>query len=83
LATEALPIVPPAPGRFSITNDWPTCLETWSSTTRAMMSPALPALTALTTSIWRDGQSYAGAEELEVNRTAAATAAHHARDDVI
>jgi hypothetical protein len=36
------PTVPPAPGRFSMMNVFPSCRPTWSITTRAMMSLALP-----------------------------------------
>ena len=37
-AATAEPIVPPAPERFSITNDWPICSETFGKTMRATMS---------------------------------------------
>jgi hypothetical protein len=47
------------------------------------MSPALPALTALTASIDRLGQSWAIAAEFKPTRAAAATAPHHVRNDVI
>jgi len=43
----------------------------------------LPALTALTASIDRLGQSWAIAAEFKTNRTAAVTAPHPVRNDVI
>ena len=53
------PVVPPAPGRFSITKVWPSCLPTWSITTRAITSLALPAPSGTTTVTLRAGQSCA------------------------
>jgi hypothetical protein len=47
------------------------------------MSPALPALTALTASIDRVGQSCATAAELKTSNAAPVTAPHHVRNDVI
>ena len=76
-------MVPPAPGRFSMTKDWPICFDTCSSTMRATVSPALPALTALMTSIDRVGQSCATAAEFKTNRAEPMTARHHVRNDVI
>ena len=61
LATMLAPMVPPAPGRFSITKVCPTCLPTCSKTTRAMMSLATPAGIGTTTVTLRDGQSSATA----------------------
>src|SRR6516162_2120073 len=61
LATMLAPIVPPAPGRFSITKVSPTCLPTCSNTTRAMMSLATPAGIGTTTVTLRVGQSWAEA----------------------
>src|SRR5215831_14293809 len=49
---------------------------------RAMVSPALPALTVLTASIERLGQSCARAAGAKVIRTAHATAPHHVRNDI-
>jgi hypothetical protein len=43
----------------------------------------LPALTALTASIDRAGQSWAVAGEFKTSRTAAVTAPHHVRNGVI
>ena len=48
-------MVPPPPGRFSRTKLWPICFDTWSRTMRAMVSPALPAETALMVLIGRLG----------------------------
>src|SRR5262249_24308362 len=53
------PTVPPAPGRFSMTNVLPSCRPTWSMTTRAMMSLAMPAASGTTTVTLRAGQSWA------------------------
>src|SRR3954468_16655554 len=55
------PMVPPAPGRFSTTADWPSCLPTCSITTRARMSLALPAPSGTITLMLREGQSCADA----------------------
>src|SRR5262245_4397372 len=49
---------------------------------RAMVSPALPALTVLTASIERLGQSCARAAGAKMIRTAHATAPHHVRNDI-
>src|SRR6516162_9504481 len=49
---------------------------------RAMVSPALPALTVLTASIERLGQSCARAAGAKIKRTAHATAPHHVRNDI-
>src|SRR5262245_25878803 len=49
---------------------------------RAMVSPALPALTVLTASIERLGQSCARAAGAEIIRTAHAMAPHHLRNDI-
>src|SRR6516164_10186860 len=65
-----------------MTKDWPICFATCSSTIRATMSPALPAVTVLTTSIDRVGQSSAIAAEFRTNRTAPVTAPHHVRNDI-
>ena len=40
LAASAVPMVPPAPGRLSITNDWPSSCATFCATTRATKSVA-------------------------------------------
>src|ERR1700722_15844761 len=55
------PIVPPAPGRFSTTMVRPSCLPTWSMTTRVITSVALPAPSGTITVMLRDGQSCADA----------------------
>jgi hypothetical protein len=44
-ATMALPIVPPAPTRFSTTIGCPSCIDNSSSTIRCTMSVELPAPT--------------------------------------
>src|SRR5262249_19469059 len=49
---------------------------------RAMVSPALPALTVLTASIERLGQSCARAAGAKMIRTAHAPAPHHVRNDI-
>src|SRR6516162_5541207 len=49
---------------------------------RAMVSPALPALTVLTASIERLGQSCARAAGAGNIRTAQAMAPHHVRNDI-
>src|SRR5215472_3281006 len=49
---------------------------------RAMVSAALPALTVLTASIERLGQSCARASGAKNIRTAHATATHHVRNDI-
>jgi hypothetical protein len=51
------PTVPPAPGRFSMMNVFPSCRPTWSITTRAMMSLALPAASGTTMVTLRAGHS--------------------------
>src|SRR3954465_2504735 len=62
LATILAPMVPPAPGRFSITKVCPTCFPTCSKTTRAMTSLATPAGIGRMTVTLRDGQSCATAD---------------------
>src|SRR5947209_20043852 len=56
------PMVPPAPGRFSITKVCPTCFPTCSKTTRAMTSLATPAGIGTMTVTLREGQSCATAD---------------------
>ena len=41
-ATAAAPVVPPAPGRFSTTIDWPSASESGSRMRRAMKSVEAP-----------------------------------------
>src|SRR3954469_17829723 len=53
-------MVPPAPGRFSITKACPTCFPTCSKTTRATISLVTPAGTGTITVTLREGQSCAG-----------------------
>ena len=48
-ATAAMPMVPPAPGRFSTMKGWPSCSDSRCATVRAMMSVALPAVNGTTT----------------------------------
>ncbi len=52
----AVPSVPPAPGRFSTTMDWPSSAASPSSTTRGTTSAALPAPNGIVALISRDGQ---------------------------
>src|SRR5262249_7713822 len=51
LATEAKPMLPPAPGRISMITGCPSRRETSSSTTRLTVSEALPAGEGLITFI--------------------------------
>src|SRR5215510_7484959 len=71
LATMLAPIVPPAPGRFSITKVCPTCFPTCSKTTRAMTSLATPAGIGKMTVTLREGQSCATADvSVAINKIA-------------
>ena len=40
---RVMPVVPPAPTTFSITNGWPSVFDMWSPTMRAMTSVGPPA----------------------------------------
>ena len=51
----------PPPGRFSYTTGWPTRVESWSATTRPMMSVPPPAACELMNLIGRSGQVCAAA----------------------
>jgi hypothetical protein len=62
---------------------WPSCLDTWSSTTRPTMSLALPALNGLITWIARVGHGSQTAGVAATASTALATAPHKKRSDVI
>src|SRR3954452_9685727 len=77
LAAAAIPMVPPAPGRFSTTNGWPSCSERRCVTVRAMMSVALPAVNGTMTCTRLVGHDCASAA-LETMH--AATAATHIHD---
>src|SRR4051794_16164948 len=70
------PMVPPAPGRFSTTAACPSCLPTWSITTRARMSLALPAPSGTITLMVREGQScaFAGAKAYRTDKRAGISA---------
>ena len=83
MATELKAVVPPAPGRFSMTNGWPTCRDSWSSTTRPVMSTALPALNGLIAEMARDGQACAWADGAAAARATAASAPHSTRMDLM
>ena len=52
----AVPSVPPAPGRFSTTMDWPSSAARRSNTSRGTTSVALPAPNGIVALIRRDGQ---------------------------
>src|SRR5262245_52363620 len=56
-----MPMVFPAPGRFSTTNGCPSCCDTCSNTARAMMSVAAPAVSGMITRMGRVGHSCADA----------------------
>src|SRR5258708_6461444 len=79
------PIVPPPPGLFSMTNGWPSCRETWSSTTRATVSLALPAVNGLMTCIARVGQASPSAAAAAATSAtpAMAMALHKPRREII
>src|SRR5262249_21050635 len=83
LATMAGPIVPPPPGLFSMTNGWPSCRETWSSTTRATVSLALPAVNGLMTCIALVGQASGSAAAAVATSATPAMALHKPRRDII
>src|SRR5215510_13934211 len=82
LATDAAPMVPPAPVRFSTTTAWPSRAASWSETVRAMMSMALPAVTGTITRSGLLGQACAcascvGAPVEPSNKANMASARHH------
>src|ERR1700710_2094408 len=54
-----VPSVPPAPGRFSTTMDWPSSAESRSNTSRGTTSVALPAPNGIVALITCDGHSCA------------------------
>src|SRR5438094_1979176 len=60
-ATTAAPMVPPAPGRFSITMGCPSWGESLSVTVRAMMSVPLPGVNGTMILIGFEGQACAQA----------------------
>ena len=53
--TASVPIMPPAPPRFSITTGWPSCWPIGSATSRAQISVAPPAGSGTTMRIGRFG----------------------------
>ncbi len=55
LATAAVPVVPPAPGRFSTTIDWPSASASGSRNSRAMKSVEAPGGKGATMVIGRLG----------------------------
>src|SRR6516162_1851637 len=83
LATKSAARVPPAPGRFSMNNVWPICCETRSSTMRATVSPAFPAVNGLITLIGLAGQVSARAATVAIERATAAKNADHVRIDIM
>src|SRR5262245_16599200 len=70
-------MVPPAPGRFSTTNGWPSCSARRCVTVRAMMSVALPAVNGTITCTRLVGHDCASAV-LETRHPA--SAATHIQD---
>src|SRR5215207_525740 len=56
-----VPIVPPAPPRFSTTTGWPSWLDSGSSTSRPTISSELPAANGIIARIGRAGQAWAKA----------------------
>src|SRR5262245_60319909 len=73
-ATVAVTIVPPAPARFSTTMGWPSCLESWSKTSRGITSTALPAPNGTIALIGLVGQACASAIRETVGSAAAPAA---------
>jgi hypothetical protein len=57
----SVPMAPPAPGRFSTTNGWPSATCSFSATTRAAMSVACPGGQGTTTLMGRLGYACANA----------------------
>ncbi|MNV18226.1 hypothetical protein D3C71_1090470 [compost metagenome] len=47
--TNSVPILPPAPGLFSTTKDWPNCLASTLETLRVRVSVVPPAVNATIT----------------------------------
>src|SRR3954468_7300723 len=62
---------PPAPGRLSATNGWPSCCCSFSATTRAAMSVACPGGHGTTTLTGRFGYPWAPAAAAIFNVTTA------------
>src|SRR5262245_44936969 len=79
----AAPIVPPPPGLFSMTNGCPTCRETGSTTTRATLPLALPAVNGLIACIARLGHGCGSAAAVAATSATPAMALHKARYIVI
>src|SRR5262249_25102126 len=73
-ATAALPMVPPAPARFSTTIGWPSWLESWSKTSRGTTSTALPAPNGTIALIGLVGQACARATYGKADSAAAPAA---------
>jgi len=76
LAAAAIPIVPPAPMRFSMTIGWPSCFCTSAKTVRGMMSVALPGVNGTIARIGRVGQSSASDDAQQAIRKKADVASH-------
>src|SRR5918993_4959172 len=73
LATEAAPVVPPAPTRFSTMIDCPIWVETLSNTVRAITSTAPPALKGTMARRGLEGQLCASLCSSVQNRSDAAS----------
>src|SRR5579884_2827100 len=75
-------MLPPAPGRSSITNGCPTICDAWSSTTRVTVSEALPAGYGLMTRIGRVGHCCALAGRAAANAPTHAAPARKLRREI-
>src|SRR5215207_1976804 len=69
-----VPIVPPAPPRFSTTTGWPSWLDSGSSTSRPTISSELPAANGIIARIGRAGQACAKAPRERAGIASAAPA---------
>src|SRR5436309_4418322 len=69
-----MPIVPPAPGRFSISTGCPNADESLSATGRAIVSVAEPGVNGTMMRIGLDGKACASAAVVRVASSAASSA---------
>src|SRR6266487_3447025 len=76
-------MVPPAPGRFSITTGWPSCAVSLSETVRAMMSVPLPGVNGTINLTVLVGQACAHAADCAAHRAIATAAIHLIHDCTI
>src|SRR6266487_4165935 len=76
-------MVPPAPGRFSITIGCPSWGESLSDTVRAMMSVPLPGVNGTMTLIGFAGQACAHAADCAAHSAIATAAIHLIHDCTI